>query len=71
MLSWQKIELVTTNKVASQLMDVKIFFQKNKCLTDPDHYKDSKMMIFFVYALKQQRIGTALGGMQPYYLLSI
>ena len=34
--------------MASHLMAVDIIFQKNKCLTDPNHYKDSKMTIFHI-----------------------
>ena len=34
--------------MASHLMAVNIIFQKIKCLTDPNNYKDSKIMIFHV-----------------------
>ena len=36
----------------------------NMCLTDLNHYKHSKMMIF-EYALTQERIGTVFSGVQP------
>ena len=35
------------------------------CLTDLNHYKHSKMTIFFEYALTQERIGTVFSGVQP------
>ena len=43
-----KIEPVTTHKMASYLMDVNIIFLENMCLTDLNHYKHSKMTIFWV-----------------------
>ena len=36
------------HKMAFHLMDMNIFFQKNMCLTDPNHYEDCKMMIFHI-----------------------
>ena len=46
LLSWRKIESVTTHKVASHLMDMNIIFQENMCLTDLNHYKHAKITIF-------------------------
>ena len=43
--SRRKIEPVTTDKMASYLMDMNIIFQENMCLTDLNHYKHSKMTI--------------------------
>ena len=61
--SWQKIKPVTTHKMASHLMGMNIIFQENMCLTDPNHYKHSKMTIFY-NALTQESIGTVFGGVQ-------
>ena len=47
-LSRRKIKLVTSHKMASHLLDMNIIFQKNMCLTNFNHYKHSKMMIFWV-----------------------
>ena len=41
LLSRRKIEKVTTDKMAFHLMDVNVLLE-NMCLTDPNHYKDSK-----------------------------
>ena len=35
--------------MASHLMAVFLISQKNKCLTDPNHFKDSKMTILHIY----------------------
>ena len=48
LLGRRKIEPVTTHKMASHLMDMNIIFQENTCLTDLNHYKRSKMTIFWV-----------------------
>ena len=48
LLSRRKIEPVTTHKMASHLMDMNIIFLENMCLTDLNHYKHSKMTIFWV-----------------------
>ena len=34
--------------MVSYLVAVDIIFQKKKCLTDPNHYKDSNIIIFHV-----------------------
>ena len=46
-------------------MDMNIIFQENMCLTDPNHYKHSKMTIFD-HAITQESIGTVFGGVQPW-----
>ena len=49
--------------MASHLMVTDVIFQKNKCLTDPNHYKDSEMTIFHV-RLTKKRIATAFDDVQ-------
>ena len=60
-----KIEPVTTHKMASSLKDMNIIFQENMCLTDLNHYKHSKMMIFWVRFNTLKNLGTVFSGVQP------
>ena len=64
LFSQQKIEPVTTHKMASYLMVWTYSFQKI-CLTDPNHCKDCKMTICFNIEI----IGTAFDVLQPGYIL--
>ena len=65
LFSRQKIEPVTTHKMASHLMDINILIcQENMCLTDLNHYRHSKIT-FFEYALTHERISTVFSGVQP------
>ena len=55
--------------MASHLMDMNIIFQENMCVTNLNHYKCSKMTIFWV-ALTQEKIGTVFSGVQPLDIVS-
>ena len=61
----QKIEPVTTHKMASHLMDMNVIFQENMCLTDANHINTLKLR-FFDHALTQERIETFFSSVQPY-----
>ena len=50
--------------MASHLMDMNIFFQKNMSMTDPNHNKHSKMTTFWL-RFNTGKNRHCFGGMQP------
>ena len=66
LLSRQINKPVTTHKMACHLMDMNIIFQENMCLTDLNHFKHSKLTIFWLhFNTEKNRHCINFSGVQP------